>query len=308
MRYKRTLALLLFAIVLLSNLTVVSAHESQVEHDKDLQAVLFGADVFLSAEQRTKFQAIADAAALCIDQFSTNDTARSKEPEFNELKKRIGFSLTFDDIELKKGRAGALVNVTAKTHRTYTHRGWNFPYGGTGSNFWEARKKILFATVNKELFGKSPGILARVPFIGYYFADEEPCNKQCEAFCELVYYVHILGDYEKGKKDSIINLTTTPLYRHEDPNNPALIQDIIALIPILFESQQWSYPQLILELEQIEENASKLYEGKGITTQEEADMCCEYAHQVLELLIQYIPNLLRNTDFFSSAFPTVKGV
>ena len=63
---------------------------------------------------------------------------------------------------------------------------------------WERRKLILTATVNKELFGKDPGILKRFKWVEGLVYSEEACNDQCEAFCELVYYLHILGDYEEA--------------------------------------------------------------------------------------------------------------
>lgn len=298
---KRFIIIMLCLIMMLSSISVSNAHEKQSEHDADLRNVLFGRNK--SPADNEKFQFIADAAALCIDQYSSNDTIRAKEDTFDQLKKRVGFSYTFDDIELKKGRAGAITNVTGTTHRRYTHKGWNFEYGGDGADFWELRKKILIVTVNKELFDTSPGIFARLPYVGKYLDNDEPCSEQCEAFCELIYYVHILGDYEKGKnKSSVQNLVTTPLY----PNNgsPGLIQDLRTLIPILFGSQQqWNYSLLNNKLKAVEEKARLLYKDNGINTQEKADLCCDYAQEVLNLLIDYIPGLLQKTEFFQAAFP-----
>ena len=206
---RRLQAFFLVVVVLVCGFTFISkAHDSQKEHDDDLFAVLFGDGYNLASDKKPAFQAVADAAALCIDQFSTNEDKRSKEGLFKDLKTRVGFSMSFDDIELLNGKGG--MKVSARTHRRYTHRGWNFSFllGSQENqnkdehsllrneqNLWLQRKKILTATVNKELFGKTSGILGNFHFLEGALYSEEACNDQCEAFCCLVYNVHILGDY-----------------------------------------------------------------------------------------------------------------
>ena len=66
---RRILACVLSLILFLSALPVAYAHPSQNEHDDDLKKVLFGEGYILTGEKKQIFQAIADAAALCIDQF-----------------------------------------------------------------------------------------------------------------------------------------------------------------------------------------------------------------------------------------------
>ena len=306
---KKVGILVLVLLLLMSNTQIAYAHSNQTEHDADLRAVLFGLDNNLSGEQKQVFQDIADAAALCIDQFSKNELMRTMEKStFDPLNERIGFSFSFYDIDLKKGNGGALVNVEGSNHRRYTHRGWTFNYSSKEANhFWTLRKRILTATVNKELFNTSPGLLAKVPWGQGWLFSEDACNKQCEAFCELIYYVHILGDYEKGITASIFS-QTVPLVRHEDPNNPALIKDLIDLMPELFKSQPWSYPSLQLDLEEIEVEAEKLYTvWGGIRTQEQRDQCCELAEKVLKLLKERVPGLLKNEDFFANVFYVPKA-
>lgn len=101
------------------------AYPTQIEHDDELSEVLSGDNPgSLSADNRQIFQAIADAAVLCIDQFSSSEDMRSNELLFAGLKKRIGFTSTFDDIDLQKGSDGK--NVSEKTYRSCTHRGWHF--------------------------------------------------------------------------------------------------------------------------------------------------------------------------------------
>lgn len=296
---KKLIALGLVLVIIISFFPVAFAHGKQSDHDKDLREFLFGQGVYLTGEKRDKFEAIADAAALCIDQFSTNEEKRSKEDLFNELDKRIGFSFTFDDIELQKYGDK---NVTAKTHRLFTHRGWNYSEYPL-PKLWTQRKKILTATVNKELFGKSPGMLKKFKWVEGLVYSEEACNKQCEAFCELVYYVHILGDYVEATSYSSEFQQLIPLVRHEDPTAPAMIDELIKIIPVLFESQRWSYPTLIQELERIKADAEAImFVQGGIRTQEQFNEYHSCALELINVLKENLPGLLKNTDFFKKAF------
>lgn len=298
----RRLISFLLLFVLLFGMTIPAyAHPKQGEHDTDLATLLFGEGYTLTGEKKAKFQAIADAAALCIDQFSANEEMRSKEDLFDSLNARIGFSFSFDDIELQKAQDGK-TNVSAKTHRRYTHRGWNFTEYPL-KDLWVQRKKILTATVNKELFGKSPGVLSKIPWAEGLAYSEAACNKQCEAFCELVYCIHILGDYEEATSYSSEFQQLIPLVRHEDPQSPALIDDIINLIPILFEKQSWTYPILIQELEGIKADAEKvMFVTGGIRTQEQFNEYHQCALDVMQAIQDHVPDMLRKTDFFSEAF------
>lgn len=297
---KRIASLFLALFLFTSLLPVAYAHPSQAEHDKDLCAVLFGEDYTLTGENKAKFQAIADAAALCIDQFSVNETIKSKKALFDSLDQRIGFSFSFDDIELQKVAGGK--SVTAKTHRRYTHRGWDYSEYPL-MELWNQRKKILTATVNKEIFNKSPGVLKQFKWLESLVYSEEACNKQCEAFCELVYYVHILGDYEEATSLTDEFRQLIPLVRHEDPTAPALIDELISLIPILFDSQSWSTSVLIQELEGIKADAERIVNVQGgLNTQEQFDAYHQCAMDITEALRDYIPSLLKNADFFNEAF------
>ena len=309
---KKKVGIFVLALLLLmSNAQVTYAHSSQKEHDADLLAVLFGEGTTLNNEQKQVFQDIADAAALCIDQFSVNEWIRTMEKStFDPLKKRIGFSFGFDDIELVKSKVNSPNNISANTHRHYTHRGWNFPFQSpTELEFWNQRKRILTATVNKDMFGVSPGLLARIPWMEGVLFSEDACNKQCEAFCELVYYVHVLGDYERGIAKSPFS-QLVPLVRPNEISNqsPALLQDLINLFPVLFEKQPWSSQNLKQDLQRIEDEADKLYRIWGeIQTQEQRDQCCELAEKVLKLLKERIPDLLKHEDFFANVFYVPKA-
>jgi len=297
---KRIIALITAIILLLCVSLCANALPNQKEHDDELRDVLFGEGYPLFGEAKAKFQAIADATSLCIDQFSTNEDMRSKEKLFNSLNERVGFSFSFDDIELQKGIGG--INVTAKTHRLYTHRGWDFQEYPL-KELWVQRKKILTATVNKELFGESAGLLSKLPFAEGFLYSESACNPQCEAFCKMVYYIHILGDYEEAKSYSAEFQQLIPLARHEDPSSPALIQDIISAARVLFANQPWSLDLFVQELEEVENRAERLLSNQGgIRTQEQFDAYYACGRDVYKILLDLLPGMLRKVDFFSNAF------
>ena len=299
---KSLLAILVMAIALFSCLSPAYAHQKQKEHDNELLEVLFGEGYSLAYDKRTYFQAVADAAALCIDQFSTNDDKRSKESTFNGLRKRIGFSISFDNIELLNGKDG--FRVSAKTHRKYTHRGWNFPYQiKSEQEFWKQRKKILTATINKEFFNVSSGFLGNFHFLEGSLYSESACNSQCEAFCVLIYNVHILGDYLEAESYSDEFKQLIPLVRHEDPQTPSMIDELICYIPQLFPNQKYKCLILLDKLEEIKQEAEDIVNvWGGIQTQEQFENYRRCAEQVYEALREDIPDMLRNESFFSDVF------
>lgn len=72
---KRVIALLLAAAMFVMGGAPAVAHEKQDEHDKDLKYALFGSrEKALSGDEKLIFDAISNAAALTIDQFSPNDS------------------------------------------------------------------------------------------------------------------------------------------------------------------------------------------------------------------------------------------
>ncbi len=298
MKTKRITQVIILTL-LVEFVSIAYAFPRQENHDNDLREHLFGQDRTLMGEKLEKFQAIADAASLCIDQFSTNGTERRKEGVFNQLDEHIGFSFSFDEVELKP--TGKYV-VNANTHRSYTHRGWNFTEYPL-KELWTMRKKILTATVNTELFGQSPGVLKYVPWVEKLVYSEEACNDQCEAFCELVYYIHILGDYKEATSYSEAFQQLIPLVRHEDSGSPAIIDELIDLVPLLFEKSSNTSPSFILKLEKIKERAKKvLFATGGIRTQEQFDEYYQCAMDLRKVIKNDVPGMLMQNEFFWNAF------
>ncbi len=295
---KRALALALCAAILCCGLPAL-AHDSQDDHDSDLKLVLFGnADYLPQGEQREIFQAIADAAALCIDQFSANKSAQSKRQEFEELSRQVDLSMSFDDIDLNQSIGGG--NITPNTHRLYTHLGWDFSEYPDDA-FWEARKEILLQTVRQELFGDS---IPDIPLISGIVSRLTEPSEQCIAFCELVYGIHILGDHLVGNAPGKL-AALEPLARSNDLSNPGVIPELQQSLQTLFADQQdtRTFLSLMQELDVLRRDAEEVYSSwGGINTEEKCAINMENARSLLTLLGDKVPILLRNEDFFIQAF------
>lgn len=125
---------------------------------------------------REAIEAIESAAYLCPDQFNG-----SGKEELNTL---IAYGVPGIPNSIDE------INFTSNwQHRRYTHMDW-VPMEHPDVGNWDMRKEILLATVNK-VFDFGP-FTDPVPLLGW----KVDYTDQCNSFCALVYYVHILGDNE----------------------------------------------------------------------------------------------------------------
>ena len=99
---KATASLLVFSLIICM-LSPAFAHDDQNAHDRDLRYALFGdKEKNLIGDEKTAFQAIADAAAVTIDQFSPNDTLEWKKGTYEDLQSGLeALSLAKLDIPFK---------------------------------------------------------------------------------------------------------------------------------------------------------------------------------------------------------------
>lgn len=282
----------------------VYAHPNQKDHDVELKQVLFGsADKILQDEQAKTFQHIADAIAFCIDQFSVNETAQSKSQQYNNLKTFVPLPYSFEEVELQKDEFGR--NVTGKTHRKYTHRGWEFSEYPL-KDLWKKRQEIVHLTVNEELFANNDGLLSFRWFPWNQGISSEN-KKQIDAFCALLYYVHILGDYIEATSYSSETQILVPISTSHDKKSPSIVGDLKEkYLPALFPRQTGKtlYNLMIVELEEIGARAEEQYyfQPGGIRTQEQFDAYHKCAEDLLVALSDYIPKLLKNEEFFTRVF------
>ena len=295
---KRALAILLSVALLCCGLPAL-AHGSQRDHDKDLKLALFGdADHTLRGEKRKAFKAIADAAALCIDQYSANESMQSKKGEFEDLSNRVDLSMSFEDVDLNKNIAGE--NVTPNTHRMYTHQGWNSSKY-SNAEFWNIRKKILLEAAQQSLFDNS---IPFIPWVSNIISSLTGPSEQCDAFCALVYYVHILGDHLEGDKPDKLD-ALEPLDQYESLSSPGIIPELQEYLQVLFANQKtsWSFISLMQDLDTLGRKAEKVYYSPGgINTEEKCKTNMENAKELLKVLGREVPKLLKNEDFFIETF------
>ena len=286
---KRIVAAFLLLVFVMGSVPAF-AHDKQDEHDKDLKYVLFGSrEEILSGDANLIFNAIADAAALTIDQFSPNDTNRWKENTYNKLQKNLeqlhlpSLKDSYDSLDLNIKIATDGKNITANTHRKYTHLGWNYK-NYPNEEFWVKRKQVLLHTVNWMLFNGSP-------------------SEQSNAFCAMVYYIHILGDHIEG--DASKNLEYLEPIQYVDASTPGIITELKEQLQIVFTSQKrsWSYAGLMEALTTLEIESAEEYKTWGkLDTKEKCDINKEYAKEILRVLSAYLPTLLKKEPFFYNHF------
>lgn len=295
---KRALAIALSAALLCCGLPAL-AHVSQSEYDRDLKLALFGnADYVFQSGRDATFQDIADAAALCVDQFSPNDSLESLKAAFEDLSERVDLSMSFQEIDLNMSVAGE--NVTLATHRMYTHQGW-LPSECADEEFWDTRKGILLETAQRNLFA---GANPFVPWLSDIVDKLTGPSEQCDAFCAVVYYIHILGDHLDG--DAPDKLTALePLAQSGSLSNPGIIPELQKYLLVLFAGQKTTrtFLSLMQDLDVLGRKAEAVYSSQGsIDTQEACAANMKNAEELLTLLGDRLPFLLRNEDFFMDAF------
>lgn len=283
--------LLLFALCLQTTAPAF-AHPRQ-EHDPDLELVLFGRrnyKVGQPAKIRTAIEAIECAAYLCPDQFNGKGV--------KELNTLIAYGVpgipkSVDEIDFKD----------SWRHRRYTHMGWvpaEYPDKGN----WGMRKEILLATVNKVFdFG---------PFTDpILFGWKVDYTDQCNSFCALVYYVHIVGDnmsfegYEQYRKEGAYVI---PLGRpHPGENNPDIIWELTEkYLPKLFSDpikQTSDYKTMIRKLAKLGTDVRALTSSTGgINSEERFNTYKDYCSDFFNIMSTYMPELLIQEPFFKKVF------
>lgn len=286
------------------------AHGNQDEHNKDLKKALFGPqEKVLSGDEKLIFNAIANAAALTIDQFSPNDSQRQKEGTYNELQndlRKLGLpALTdsFDDLNLNSRIAADGKNITANTHRRYTHLGWNYK-NYPNEEFWAKRKQILLHTVNWTLFNDN-ALFSQVPWLSDVIYSP---SEQCDAFCAVIYYIHILGDHIEGNAPEKLT-DLEPLIQYTSLSTPGIIAELKEQFGIVFIAQKdsWTYAAMMEALSDLEIRAEQNCRmWRAVDTKERCAINQKYAKELLDILANYLPKLLKEEPFFSKHFKVFK--
>lgn len=281
---------IIFAISLFALCTAnVYAFEDK-EHDEYLEKVLFGSANFKTNKPDTikeKIKILEYASYLSIDQYNAAQHPNDIE-KLNYLKKKdIPDIPELSDIDFQGNQY----------HRRFTHRGWDFDYTSVGKDKanWPVRKNMLINAVNNVCdFG----------FFSKKFLWFD-IDKKCKSFAALVYYVHVLGDHidNKWEKRSV-GYAMIHLADAHDKNN-SLTKDLKYHLGILFDDQDGSnkYNQLINEIDLIENRAEAVISSSGgILTEEKFNIYHQCAVDLMDLLIERVPTLLKNESFFANVF------
>lgn len=265
---------LLFSILtlVLCTFTPISAYERS-EHDKYMLEVLFNNFKVVENDNSIadKIAALESASYLCIDQFN-----ESGQKDLDVLK-------NFGVKNLPSNINEISFNASGTTHRTYTHRGWDFDYGSTNDK-WPIRKQILINTADK-------------------IFDFKGNEKQKESFCAIVYYIHILGDHMDDTSYLVKNGLKMDVGGRHDKID--IIHELEKHIEIVFPDQKHThkYQFLLSSLEKYNSNLSKVVNSEGgINTEEKFEIKQSNAIKIKELLTYYLPEMLKDEEFFNKAF------
>lgn len=308
---RKVISVLLIIVLVGTCVSCAFAHDDQNEHDKDLKQALFGnRDKQLVGEEKTAFQAIADAAAVTIDQFSPNDTLQWKKGTYDNLQNELSdlgvqtIGIDFKDLDLNihvwdNVKNAEAKNITANSHRRFTHMGWKYKRY-PNEEFWKRRKSVLLQTANEVLFTRK-ATFSRIPLLsGLIYQPSE----QCEAFCAVVYYIHILGDHIEGDiPDKLTDLE--PLIQYTSFSTPGIITELMEQLRVLFPNQTSTrvFSMLMQDLTdlriEVEDNCGM---WGSVDTVEKCRENQKYAKKLLEILATHLPLLLQREPFFADCF------
>lgn len=273
-------------LLIISNLSVYAKGGNG--HNKELEKVLFG-EISLTDEQEDAVEALEAAAYLTIDQFGGD--GESKLEILEDYK--VNNLPTIEEIDISSSETNH--------HREYTHQGWESNYrhikdheGSEDEEWqskWNERKHILENTAN-EIFGFK--WWGDIPLIGSMLPDY---GQQCDSFCALVYYVHILGDHE------VTN--SVKQYNYLMPvggklNQCDIIHELMYHCNILFAAQSNTYEFAMFKTKLSILNSK--YTKIGKVTADNIEQNKKYAEELVDILKNYVPSLLGNETFFNEVF------
>ena len=274
MRKQRFLTLLLCVALIISMVPIKSEAYERKDHDDLMLKILFRKYEYTCNDSsvQDEISVITSACYLTIDQFNSygqkylDELATYGVKNIPSQVSEIGFS------------------ASGRNHRSFTHRGWNFSYSGEMKSKWPIRQDILRNTVSTVF-------------------DFNGNDKQQEAFCELLYYIHILGDHEDDASYQISNGLKIDVGGRHDKED--IIHKLLDLLPILFADQTntHKYRALTTNLRSINSKLDKLVNSVGgINTDEKFAERQELVGDLIEILSLYLPEMLKKESFFNEVF------
>ena len=137
-------------------------------------------------------------------------------------------------------------------------------------------------------------------------------DEQCNSFCALIYYVHVLGDHIADIK-SVENKNDEEPYTINDlkisvggrNDGSSIIAELLTHFEILFKDQKsiYKYTSMVSEIRRVDSKLRTLnQQSGGINTVGKYREYNAYAQELMDILKRYIPLLLKEEPFFREVF------
>lgn len=270
-------------ILLCAYLVPAGAHPSAQAHYDELELVLFGGKY--TGVNREALTLIEYASTLAIDQFN------GFHSDILTYLSQHRISGLPPDVKTSRDQDRLGINYTASphTHREATHRGWDWNYAVDKGN-WPVRKNILLSTVT-HVFG--------------FKGSRGDYDKQCNSFCALVYYVHLIGDHQEDSKYKEDGPIVSLAEKNFSTSNIDIFYELDHHLSILFSNQKDThlYRLMMDKLRKLGKETRALTGSTGgINTPEKLESYHAAANELIQILRRSVPELLRREDFFNRVF------
>lgn len=274
MKGRRILSLVLCLVLLIGFIPIKGNAYEKKDHDKLTLDILFRKYEYAYEDPSVQddLSALTSACYLTIDQFNSYGQKYLDELIAYGVK---GIPSTVNEISF---------TASGRNHRDFTHRGWTFSYMGEMKTKWPIRQDILRKTVDTV----------------FNFNGNE---KQKEAFCELMYYIHILGDHKDDSSYKVSNGRKMDVGGRHDKED--IIHKLLKSFSELFPDQRHTFKYLALtsKLQSLNSNFDKLVNSVGgINSDEKFAQHQELLDKLIKILTYYVPEMLKNERFFNDVF------
>lgn len=273
MRKSKLLLIFICLVLSCASLTPRAYAFERKDHDTYMTEVLFKnfKDVNSDLDNADEIEALECACYLAIDQFNGYG-----QGDLNILADYGVKNLpTLSEIDF---------SASGKTHRTYTHCGWDHLYSSITRDKMPIRKQLMIDTADA-------------------IFDFDGNEKQKESFCAVLYYVHILGDFMDDGSYIIKNGQKMDAGGRTDKED--IVHELQKHFKVLFAEQQNTnkFRYLNNALERYNAKLSELMNSEGgINTDKKFALRQEYVEGIMDVLTMYLPEMLREEQFFYDVF------
>ncbi len=286
-----------------------SIAKSGEEHDNDLHEVLFGkgynartSSVRTDKDYRIRFTKSdkiekLDAACYLLLDYSGNDPENdglppelvNAEEMFREKEKgakclrKLGVFYTLEQINTPPG----------PDHEKYTHLGWDEKWYKHAE--WYEKDPVKGEKYLQAFKIRRDGIMLE-SVQTKIFNDASITRRQAELFAKLCYYVHIVGDHENNSIRTAKNLMML-VQRPYEKKQRTVIDELISICTELFMFQE-DTSLLVGRLRSVRDKKMIADDSEEFGKAQ----IRKIAENVLEILKQNVPDLLRNWEPFVENF------